>query len=79
MHFPREDPYQLLAFTIFDQCHQYGIHMIDMYSARFGALICWDLQPTLELLAGGRISLVQERKRVWTLLGAAEGLVDSWG
>jgi hypothetical protein len=64
----REDLYQLLAYTLFDRSDQYGIHMIGIYAARFGSLNCWDLQPTLEVLAGRSVSLAQERKKVWALL-----------
>lgn len=65
----REDLYQLLGYTLFDRSDRYGINRIGIYSARFGALISWDLEPTLQLLAGEPVSLAAERERVWELLG----------
>lgn len=65
----REDLYQLLGYTLFDRSDRYGINRIGIFSARFAALISWELEPTLELLAGEPVDLAEERERVWGLLG----------
>lgn len=68
---PRKDLYQLLGYTLFDHSDRYGIDRVGIYSARFGALISWDLEPTLELLAGEPIDLTEQREKVWGLLGGS--------
>lgn len=65
----REDLYQLLAYALFDHSNAYGLDRIGIYSARFGALVTWELIPTLELLAGGTVDLAAEREKIWSLLG----------
>ena len=67
----REDLHQLLGYTLFDHSDRYGINSIGIYSARFAALISWELEPTLELLAGEWVNLAAEREKVWELLGGA--------
>ncbi|WP_404503122.1 hypothetical protein [Arthrobacter sp. GAS37] len=70
----REDLYQLLGYTLFDRSDGYGINRIGIYSARFAALISWELKSTLELLAGEPVNLAEEREKVWGLLGGSDTL-----
>jgi hypothetical protein len=70
----REDLYQLLGYTLFDYSDRYGINRIGIYAARFAALISWELEPTLDLLAGEPVNLAEERKKVWGLLGGSDTL-----
>lgn len=70
----REDLYQLLGYTLFDYSDRYGINSIGIYSARFAALVRWDLGPALDLLAGDPIDLAHERAKVWGLLGGLDTL-----
>ncbi|MDT0264198.1 hypothetical protein [Jatrophihabitans lederbergiae] len=65
----REDLYQLLGYTLFDHSDKYGINRIGIYSARYGVLVSWELELTLELLAGEAVNLAEEREKVWGLLG----------
>ncbi|MGT2462947.1 hypothetical protein [Sinomonas atrocyanea] len=67
----KEELYQLLGYTLFDRTDRYGINRIGIYAARYGALITWDLAPTLDLLAGEPVDVAQEREKVWHLLGGA--------
>lgn len=70
----REHLYQLLGYTLFDRSDRYGINRIGIYSARFAALISWELGPALELLAGEPVNLAEEREKVWGLLGGSDAL-----
>ncbi|MCX4091596.1 hypothetical protein [Nocardia sp. alder85J] len=65
---PRNDIYQVLGCALFDTADRYRLTEVGVYSARYGTLHRWPLQPLVDTLAGEPVDLAAERAAVWALL-----------